>query len=103
MGKRSILVRDILDYGIDIGAKTLTVAIQRQGPKRSDWTQVSHRVAHPLLRYDLSTADSVSGKNSEKAVPLLPGRVVLDQPDAGNVFPSDHFAVMADVQLIPIA
>ena len=78
MSKRSILVRDIIDYGIDIGAKTLTVAIQRQGPKRSDWTQVSHRVAHPLLRYDLSTADSVSGKNSEKAVPLLPGRVVLD-------------------------
>lgn len=29
-------------------------------------------------------------------------RVVLDQPDAGNVFPSDHFAVMADVQLTPI-
>jgi endonuclease/exonuclease/phosphatase family metal-dependent hydrolase len=30
-------------------------------------------------------------------------RIVLDQPDADGVFPSDHFGVMADVQLTPRA
>ncbi|MBL9003832.1 MAG: endonuclease/exonuclease/phosphatase family protein [Myxococcales bacterium] len=30
-------------------------------------------------------------------------RVVLDQPDAEGVFPSDHFAVLADIQRIPLA
>jgi endonuclease/exonuclease/phosphatase family metal-dependent hydrolase len=28
-------------------------------------------------------------------------RVVFDQPDASGVFPSDHFGVMADVQVVP--
>jgi len=30
-------------------------------------------------------------------------RVVLDQPDAEGVFPSDHFAVLADIQRIPLS
>lgn len=30
-------------------------------------------------------------------------QVVLDQPDSDGVFPSDHFAVMADIQQVPLA
>jgi len=77
MAEFSIRTGNLRQFWVSWMVKMAHIAKQC-APKRSDWTQVSHRVAHPLLRYELSTADSVSGKNSEKAVPLLPGRVVLD-------------------------
>jgi len=73
------------------GAPGITWARENPFRARMNWLKADRR-----LDYIFVTPERRDGRGT-----IRDARVVLDQPDAAGLYPSDHAGVLADVQIFP--
>jgi endonuclease/exonuclease/phosphatase family metal-dependent hydrolase len=90
LGGRSVFYQDAW-AAVRVGDPGITWARENPHRARMGWLRADRRIDYIFV-----TASRRDGRGT-----VRDARVILDQPDADGLYPSDHYGVMADVQTTP--